>query len=309
MLFFIILHLINIASSTCVQSNNVICLYNPDFQQGTYLCDQPNMTYKLAEDIKFQPQEQNNFRPVCDNQDSVYCSEAFSLGFFAAIAITANDVKIDLNGKTIQASLSFSFNQRFFSIIELGNSPFIAGQGPAEFGNFNSVSNIEICCGTLGRSSHHGIHGNDASNVHIHDLKIKKFEVAGIHLNGCEDVVIEDVTIEQSSHEVRFVSTLSQAQNLVPKLALMNQESTVKINGRGDVSIATLKNDLENEINAALTDSNYNGFFRNPANFNDLPDGSFLGGIVVVGGEGHGVAIHEFAGQKNPTEQAEEKYA
>ena len=45
---------------------------------------------------------------------------------------------------------------------------------------------MHIKNGTLGKSSHHGIHGNNMSNILIENLLIEDFEVAGIALNGGE---------------------------------------------------------------------------------------------------------------------------
>lgn len=44
--------------------------------------------------------------------------------------------------------------------------------------------------GILGRSSHHGIHGNSMAEIFLYDLKIKDFEVGGISLNGASQSII-----------------------------------------------------------------------------------------------------------------------
>ena len=50
--------------------------------------------------------------------------------------------------------------QRFFAVIELANSPFIPGAGPAQFvsdGAYAAANNVNIFGpGVIGRSSHHG---------------------------------------------------------------------------------------------------------------------------------------------------------
>ena len=52
--------------------------------------------------------------------------------------------------------------QRFFSVIELANSPFIPGVGPAQFVSgggtaYVSATNVTVFGpGVIGRSSHHG---------------------------------------------------------------------------------------------------------------------------------------------------------
>jgi hypothetical protein len=65
--------------------------------------------------------------------------------------------------------------QRFFSIIELGNAPFQGKEGPAAFStptSFIPAKNVIIKNGKLGLSSHHGIHGNLSENVLVEDLEI-----------------------------------------------------------------------------------------------------------------------------------------
>ena len=53
----------------------------------------------------------------------------YQLGFFAAITVETSDVTLDMNGKSLQQSDEHALMQRFFSLIELGNSPFLAGEG------------------------------------------------------------------------------------------------------------------------------------------------------------------------------------
>ena len=67
-----------------------------------------------------------------------------------------------LNGHTIEQSAEHALMQRFFSVIELANSPFIPGVGPAQFVSggglaYMSATNVNIFGpGVIGRSSHHG---------------------------------------------------------------------------------------------------------------------------------------------------------
>ena len=102
--------------------------------------------------------DEDLFDPDFDNSD--FDPNAFGLGFFAAIAIAAPDVKLFLNGFTIEQAPEHALMQRFFSIIELADSPFIKDVGPAQFVGGDALvaaSNVEIVGpGVLGRSSHHG---------------------------------------------------------------------------------------------------------------------------------------------------------
>jgi hypothetical protein len=102
----------------------VIPMYNSDFLQGTYVIDKPG-TYVLQEDVVFEPITPNHMPlPNCTKytQDNGYW-----LGFFAAIAVTANDVVIDLNKFSIGMSKKFLAFQRFFTVIQLGSKPFLFG--------------------------------------------------------------------------------------------------------------------------------------------------------------------------------------
>ena len=113
---------------------------------------------------------------------NVYDEKAYGMGFFAAIAISASDVEIYLNNFSIEQSASHALMQRFFAIIELANSPFLESVGPAQFvgdGGFKSASKVLIQGpGRIGRSAHHGVHGNENQDITIHTFQ--EFEVAAV---------------------------------------------------------------------------------------------------------------------------------
>merc|ERR1712054_403287 len=104
------------------------------------------------------------------------------------IAIETNGVFLDLNGMTISQSPAYHRAQRFFSIIELGSKPFQAKTGPPQFSTSSesllTVNGVVVTGGSLGRSSHMGVHGNAAQNVWLHNLHIRDFETGGIQING-----------------------------------------------------------------------------------------------------------------------------
>ena len=135
-----------------------------DFSSGTLIIDKPGV-YALCEDIVFDPNAPpSGSLPSDDAYDpdfSIYDKNAFGLGFFAAICIAASDVTLYLNGKTLEQSEGHALFQRFYANIELADSPFIKGAGPAQFVGGSSLqpaSNVKILGpGTLGRSSHHGM--------------------------------------------------------------------------------------------------------------------------------------------------------
>ena len=178
-------------------SPKVTELSQKDFQHGTYRITKPGY-YKLTENISFAPNaniSQNtspngknvlhNFQPTPEQLASgKYPFHPYHLGFFAAITVEANDVVIDLNGFTLSQHPMHYLQQRFFACIELANTPFIFGQGPGNFGNLVSPKRVYIKNGYIGRSSHHGIHGNGMESVILENISISHTEIAGIALNG-----------------------------------------------------------------------------------------------------------------------------
>ena len=171
--------------------------------------------YCLTENIIFNPEPGHIDVPNNDNNwwfphnDTLFPGSinnmdgAFALGFFAVITIEAHNVILNLNGFTISYHFHFYLQQRYGSIIEIACSPFIPSVGPADFGRrWLNLENVTICNGELGLSSHHGIHSNNATNLHIFNLKIYDFEVAAIQLNGFDGAYIGNVDIGPSSQNV-----------------------------------------------------------------------------------------------------------
>ena len=137
-------------------------------------------------------------------------ARAYRLGFFASIAIETEGVILDLGGHTLQMHPEFALQQRFHALIELADQPFIMGQGPADFGQtLRSAKRVWIRNGTLGRSAHHGIHGNGAEDILISDLVLRDYEVAAIALNGGEGLAIEDCRLEGHRTDTPVLGTYS----------------------------------------------------------------------------------------------------
>lgn len=160
-----------------------------------------------------------------------YPPDAFYLGFFAAITVESDDVIIDLNGHTIQQCEQHYLLQRFFNVIELNNRVFVQNEGVSSLnyqatdvpaaslnsnpaGEFITPSNIVIKNGSIGQSSHAGIHGNAVTGLTIQDVTVANFEVAGIQCNGCGDVIIERSTVGPSASGVPTLATFSNARFL-----------------------------------------------------------------------------------------------
>ena len=152
---------------------------------------------------------------------------AFGLGFFAAVVISASQVVLDLNGHTLEQSLPHNVLQRFYSNIELADQPFVPVQGPSNFGDsIQPARCVKIKNGTLGRSSHHGIHGNDCARIVLEDLTLKNYEVAAIALNGSTDVSLRNVQALGSSTSVHTLGLFSAGLFTVPYLEALQDASS-----------------------------------------------------------------------------------
>jgi hypothetical protein len=198
-------------------------LSQKDFAHGTYRIRNPGV-YILKEDIVFNPNPDNDFKPYPN--DPEYChppqlagtpySKPFSLGFFAAITVECTHVCIDLNGHSISQSLAHCLQQRFYANIDLASTPFLPNQGPADFGpTIFPGKRCWIKNGTVGLSSHHGIHGNNASAIILENLIIRDFEVAGIALNGGSLHFLRHIHIGPSRQDIPVLATYSAARFLL----------------------------------------------------------------------------------------------
>jgi hypothetical protein len=210
--------------------SQTVHLYQHDFTNGPYVINKPG-TYILMEDIVFDPFP-NAFGDVFTHLAQFPSfNHEYVLGFFAAIIVYGENIVLDLNKHKIRQSLLHNFQQRFFALIELANRPFLPGQGPANFGSpIVGCKNVTIKNGVLGLSSHHGIHGNNATNVIIQDLTIYDYEVAGITLNGCQNIRIERVDVRQNYKNILVNGLYSNAIFTIKKLISIQNGETDSIN-------------------------------------------------------------------------------
>eukprot|EP00581_Thalassiosira_minuscula_P006599 CAMPEP_0183703728 /NCGR_PEP_ID=MMETSP0737-20130205/1363_1 /TAXON_ID=385413 /ORGANISM="Thalassiosira miniscula, Strain CCMP1093" /LENGTH=655 /DNA_ID=CAMNT_0025930525 /DNA_START=215 /DNA_END=2182 /DNA_ORIENTATION=- len=293
------------------------CLTQDDFDHGTKIITASG-AYKLCEDIEFgpngptvpnEPPHEDAFDPELGGD---FGKNEFGLGFFSALCIAASDVTIYLNGYTIEQSPGHALMQRFFAIFELASSPFIAGVGPAQFVSENSTfvpaSNIEIRGpGRIGRSSHHGIHGNENTNVKIIDVEFYDFEVAAVSLNNVDSLEISGCNVIRNREDVPVVGLFSAARFLRPYAKFLSQqgyELEFKNPNTGmfeNKKAEDLYKNLIEAINNVYNDVIYgNGFidkqkheeeyhlFHNPFRVIDGPCYAFLvhGKGPAVGGQG-----------------------
>jgi len=314
--FFFVINITSAAISIC----------QSDFQHGTYRILNPGV-YQLCENIVFNPNPSTTLDAVNNDafawysqNDSFYPTNGapFILGFFTAISVESDNVEINLNNFEIRMHDYFHFQQRFFSIIEIANSPSEKGQGQADFGNIKYVSNIKIYNGKLGKSSHHGIHSNGVSNLTISNLRIYDFEVAGIHLNNFKNVKISNVEIGPSLTNVPVNAYYANARFLLMKLRSINARipnDLIKFQDRSSaVSITYIYNNLLRAMNLLFS------YFNHPQDVTSrklvlldqtrqmfesktkLPDGSSLYGILL---NSWGPAVFGFGDSPNRSSTVE----
>eukprot|EP00486_Rosalina_sp_Unknown_P005728 CAMPEP_0201570686 /NCGR_PEP_ID=MMETSP0190_2-20130828/13032_1 /ASSEMBLY_ACC=CAM_ASM_000263 /TAXON_ID=37353 /ORGANISM="Rosalina sp." /LENGTH=755 /DNA_ID=CAMNT_0047994467 /DNA_START=15 /DNA_END=2282 /DNA_ORIENTATION=+ len=291
-------------------------LKQSDFDDGTYRITTSG-NYCLSESIVFDPNPISDvsnspnspYQSSFPNDDTLYpgCQSlsdgAFALGFFAAISIETDNVELNLNSYQISMSKSFYIQQRLFTVIEIGNSPFVTDQGPVNFGISKSISNVYIHDGILGLSSQFGIHSNDATNVTLEKLRICEFETAGVELNGFDGLIMNNLIIGPSSIQVKPSGTYANARFLSYALyKLLNEigdnslNETIIFQGERTLTIQQIYDNLilsmdiayryffnmndESDKNEALYLQSIE-LYSNPVG---LPDGSSLYGIVTFSG-------------------------
>lgn len=256
-----------VAQQEFVEEACDIELSQKDFESGTYVIKHEGV-YCLTEDVAFNPNSLAYLKKAFPEKasdlsaydagfpmrfqmgysDGQYNPEAFGLGFFAAISVASPNVTIDLKGFTLEQSEEHALMQRFFSIIETADRPFISGQGPHDFGSqIRSASGLVIKNGRLGRSAHHGIHGNGSSDVTIKDVIFDGFEVAAVALNGVQGLKLENLRA-YSRKDVPVNGKFSAAQFIKHYVDyLVGSYADVTLNGKSASEIrARLKNAINN---------------------------------------------------------------
>merc|ERR1719361_1728224 len=191
--------------------DDVVELWQSDFEEGTYRIETSG-TYKIMEDIVFDfnagdlydPNSGTSWWPTSDQVDDYpgagSTRDIYYLGFIAGITVETDDVIIDLNGYTLTMSQALYYQQRFFSIISLKSVAFPLNQGPGVFGaDPKFASNVVIKDGTIGLSSHHGIHGHYNKDVTIENVHVRDFETHGVQMSYFEDLKMKNVEIGPSS--------------------------------------------------------------------------------------------------------------
>lgn len=197
-----------------------------DFAAGTLRLRRP-CVLRLTEDVTFNPNADaaRNWMPACagERRQVDYCDSegfalpAFRLGFFAAISIESADVVVDLNGHALGQSEEAALQQRFYANVETAEAPFIPTQGPSKLGFGAAATSCERCSvvnGTLGRSSHHGIHGNGNVMLYVADVTFRDYEVAAVSINGARQSAFVNLDFQGHFTRIPTRATYSQARVL-----------------------------------------------------------------------------------------------
>jgi hypothetical protein len=273
-----------------------------DFDSGT-LRLRTSGVFVLTESVDFEPMAGNDHRP--DRQvQAEYAGMAYVLDFFAAMAVEADDIVIDLNGHRLQQSEVHAVQQRFYANIELASQPFLGHQGPASFGAEPKFANgLVVENGVLGRSSHHGMHGNGGRRVLLQDLEIEEYEVAAIHLNGFKDTLIRRVHAKGQRVDVPVLGTYSNGRFILPFVdrVLASQDVTApKKNALSTyrTELETLMQQVKQDVQTVgeiveLTHPAAHALFANPSGMTD-------GNSYSLAIHPNGVAVGPFWSQDPP---------
>ena len=217
-------------------SGQVVLCDQADFKNGTVRITEPGL-YVLTEDIVFDPAD-GFATDASGNPEATllgtgdYADQAYRLGFFAAITVETDGVILDLQGHTIRQSYAHYFRQRFFNVIQLATSPFIPGQGPgavqadSDDTPYKAASRCLLLNGTIGLSSHGGIHGNNNAKVMLQNLTVRDFETTGVQLNGVQTMFVDNVTIKGIVCAPLASQTFSLVQHYLT-LRVLKDDTTV----------------------------------------------------------------------------------
>jgi len=267
-------------------------LRQADFANGTVRL-RHSAHYVLMEDIVFEPNPNDDFLPTAAQTAGGASAEyptapfgGYHLGFFAAITVEGKNIFLDLNGKILRQSKVFDLQQRFYANIELASTPFVPPQGPANFGDtITSADTCLVANGTLGLSSHHGIHGNSMTKVIIQNLNIVEFEVAGIALNGGIHCLTRNVNICNMSRTVPVLSTYSAGRFIQPFLKqIIAAQPTAALEFAGGTKTGEqILNSLVAEMNTVLDAVKAD---------QPVPDGIFKNSSGLYDGGGYGIVIN-----------------
>ena len=152
-------------------------------------------TYVLHNDIIV------DFENLFPTEEEISKDPFLRYGFFAAIIMSGKDIVLKMNHHSMTMSPRMKKALRFFSLIELNNSPFPLTDGlplcdtSKQTCDWQSGRNICILSGLFQKSSHSCIHGNNNKHIKIRNCQFRDFEVGAIMLNGFHNITISNCQI------------------------------------------------------------------------------------------------------------------
>lgn len=314
-------------SDPITHQKKVVQVYNSDFSKGTLRVQYPCMI-KLMENISFNPNRPNfwiesgntltndfskatginpsrtfDWFPTLevDGNEQYFEDEvkfAYGLGFFAALAIEGENILINLNNYTLEQHEEHALQQRFYAHIELADQPFIPFQGPSNFGaKLRAARNVYIHNGKLGRSSHHGIHGNLADGVFIDDIEFEDFEVSSFALNGSKNVYVDKLSVIKNRQDIPVLAPYAQGRFIRLFIAKVKElgYNTPEL----DAYELTLNQTLDQAFNSVIFNKGQIPIlYRNNTK---LIDGNPYGMLINP----KGIAVNGFMGGRNNAKSVE----
>lgn len=217
-----------------------------------------------------------DFNPVYPTYEEILKLPSLRYGFFGGIFLIGNQIELNLLGHEIKMSETFALSQRFFSIIELTNSPFPFGGGlplSMKKEDFKTGTNIYIKNGRLGRSSHSSIHGNENRSITISKLKMYDFEVGGVMMNGGKQISICKSNIGPNFQNLWVNAKFSAATQLIHHFYNVIPQETEK---------SSSFQELESLIQQTLS----------AKSFQDIPS-IFKNEEKVIDGTVYGISLHK----------------
>lgn len=312
-------------ASRKAQQKKVIELTQADFANGTLRITTP-CKLKLTEDILFNPNapapiagpaidparaldwfpDPAPYSNVPDNEQYQLGDYAngYRLGFFAAIAIEAEGVIVDLNGFSLQAHDEFNLMQRFFACITLNDQPLPPQQGPGDFGGIlRAAKKVWIKNGRLG-ASHHNIQGNDNRDILMTDVIMQFHEVAAVSLNGCKRFMAEGCEDHGNKTTIPVVGAFFSLRGHVRTGALVDDHfgagtlDAVLINGgnaltKAKAAVERIFNDIIYNNGGAIDSSAGTGVPAHAAFQNlKLAGGAQVAGTGLMDGPAYSMNFH-----------------
>jgi len=255
--------------------------FNPN-RPETWLDSEGVLTTEFSKAASIDPNRKLDWWPDFKKPENAQYFEpevrhAYRLGFFAAMTIETNDVILNLNNMIMQQHPEHALQQRFFSVIELADQPFVPKQGPADFGKvLSAASNVAIINGKIGLSSHHAIHGNGINTVMVKNVDFIENEVCSIALNGCNDMHIVNVNVIKNRHDIPVLGSYSAGRFL--RLFTTGLKDAISTDSESyQQAIVNLNKELDDTFNAVILKKGpVPELYKNPTG---LIDGNYYGMI------------------------------